>query len=473
MKKITFVALFLISIFTLKAQNQISPIHQCDSIFDLTSKIPEILVNANPIEHSVSFYLSQASAQAGVNPIDNSTGFQATISPQIIYARVLNTTTNAISFANFQLIIHQPPFSTQLVSTICDDNDDGFATVNLTNFNTNWANYPNATFAYYESLIDAEAAVNSIANPINYQNISPNQQVIFIRVTDNNGCFSISTLSILVVNCSNENPGQPQNLTSCMGDNNQACFNLSDNNDNIINALNPANYTITYHNSQADATNDINPLNSTYCTVDTQLIFARLEKNSDQTYQIFQFNLIILSPPASANYTMQMCDGNNDGYAVFNLNQNNSPTNNTQVSYYETQADAVAGINPITYPTSYTNTTPNQQTVYIRYTINSTCFSVSSLSLIVINCNAPIVVSNNFNPSELVNILAPCGNVTNISNSSPCGIGYFTNTNGGFAYDNGVILRSGLATHTHQGLIQVKIYLQLVLSNLMQCYSKL
>lgn len=444
MKKITFLVLFLLSFIGSNAQNPVSDMHACDSIFDLTTKITEII--NGEVGVTISLHLTQTNAQTNVNAITNLTAFHAVSSPQPIFARVLHTN-QEVTFTTFNLIIHEVPFSTQLTATACDDNDDGFALVDLTQFNGEWANYPLAQISFHETMTDAEFGMNAIGNPTSYSTMIQNYQTIYIRVVDSiSGCFSISTLNILVVNCSNA--GQPENLQACLNDNGQACFDLNTNNDNIIGTLNPADYTISYHSNQADASNDVNPLASTLCTIATQAIFARLEKNSDQTYQILTFEVQVVSPPASANYTMQMCDGNTDGYAVFNLYENNYPTNGASVTFYETQNDAVAATNPITNPYNYTNPTPNQHTVYIRYTVNNTCFSVSSLTLSTVNCDAPIMVTNTFTPANLVNILAPCGDVTNIQSTSQCGIGYFTNNNGGFAFDNGVILRSGIATHT-------------------------
>jgi hypothetical protein len=87
--------------------------------------------------------------------------------------------------------------------------------------------------------------------------------------------------------------GQPVDLRQCVNTNGSACFDISSNNVFIMNTLNPSEYTLTYHNSQSDAQNDVNPLTSPYCTSSSQAVYARLENNANQTFQVLGFSLIV------------------------------------------------------------------------------------------------------------------------------------------------------------------------------------
>ncbi|MDP0971295.1 hypothetical protein Q6294_30605, partial [Klebsiella pneumoniae] len=77
-----------------------------------------------------------------------------------------------------------------------------------------------------------------------------------------------------------------------------------------------------------------------------------------------------------------LCDYNNNGTAIFDLTlsepeifANIPDPSGYQVSYYQTQADANSGNNPIPDPTAYVNLS-NPQTIYIVVEdINNGCQS--------------------------------------------------------------------------------------------------
>src|SRR5690606_7490150 len=65
-----------------------------------------------------------------------------------------------------------------------------------------------------------------------------------------------------------------------------------------------------------------------------------------------------------------------------------------------------------------------------------------------------ISVSNNFSNSELVNnilIGSSCIEAGNIQSQGDCGIAYFSTTNPDFAFQEGIIIRSGIAMMTEGG----------------------
>ena len=81
----------------------------------------------------------------------------------------------------------------------------------------------------------------------------------------------------------------------------------------------------------------------------------------------------------------QSCHGEiNDGIAEFNLNeitasfQNQIPLNSV-VSYYETEEDAFKGTNTLISP--YLNSTPYNQTLYVKTISNNQCYALSTVNL--------------------------------------------------------------------------------------------
>jgi len=85
--------------------------------------------------------------------------------------------------------------------SICDDLNDGSEYVKLGDYNSylisNTANY---TFAYYESLLDAENEVtsNKITTASNYK-LSLGENTIYVRINSNTPCYAIAVLKITLV----------------------------------------------------------------------------------------------------------------------------------------------------------------------------------------------------------------------------------------------------------------------------------
>ncbi|PQJ31292.1 CUB domain-containing protein [Nonlabens arenilitoris] len=102
--------------------------------------------------------------------------------------------------------------------------------------------------------------------------------------------------------------------------------------------------------------------------------------------------LEFISPNSSTPTDMQACG--TGGTAVFDLTSKTSEALGAlaaadhTVSYYESQSDAEAGINPIPNPSTYSNTA-NPQTVYVRVEDNAfNCASVEEFDLIIATISA-------------------------------------------------------------------------------------
>ncbi|TXK74603.1 T9SS type A sorting domain-containing protein [Mesonia sp. HuA40] len=73
--------------------------------FDLTLNSSVVLGTQNPSMHSVSFYISQADADAGTNEIANPQVFTNTNNPQTIYVTVKNNVGGCFATTSFNLIV--------------------------------------------------------------------------------------------------------------------------------------------------------------------------------------------------------------------------------------------------------------------------------------------------------------------------------------------------------------------------------
>ncbi|WP_298423776.1 gliding motility-associated C-terminal domain-containing protein [uncultured Kordia sp.] len=100
------------------------------------------------------------------------------------------------------------------------------------------------------------------------------------------------------------------------------------------------------------------------------------------------------NPEIVATETLEFCDDDYDGITEFDLTQQDANVIGTQtgvsVTYYETLADADAGTGMLADPTTYINTTPNAQTLYLRIQDDVTgCFTSGPFDIAVLEIIDP------------------------------------------------------------------------------------
>lgn len=203
---------------------------------------------------------------------------------------------------------------------------------------------------------------------------------------------------------------QPQNLSQCVDNQSGlACFDLNSNNVVILGNAVPSNYTITYHASQADAANDVNPLSSPYCVaLGTYTLFSRVEENA--MGQMMEINAFSVS---AVNYTnagalspITQCDNNNDGLVIYDLTTIQAQLSTlNQLTFYPSLLNAQNETNPIANPSSLSisSSTPTV-TIFIRENVNNGCDIIYSVNLLSqTNCNT---ASNCNNANSLCGSLA-------------------------------------------------------------------
>jgi hypothetical protein len=236
----------------------------------------------------------------------------------------------------------------------------------------------------------------------------------------NNGPSSYAGPLTLMTQACPPQVGQAVNLSQC-ADNGQACFNLTANNQNIYGTLNPSEYTITYHVSQVDADTDVNALSSPYCTSNSQqVIYARLENNTTQEYQILGFTLILetVSDNLVTLANMTQCDDNNDTAVTFNLTTIQAQINSTNTFvYYTSLANAQNQVAPIVNPTVFTVGIQSQVTaIFVREIVPNSCDIIYTFQAVAYaNCNVAYTCGQ---ANSLCNSLGvPFANTVNIQSS--------------------------------------------------------
>lgn len=161
-----------------------------DAENDLTNNNTDLIVS--------NFFLTEDDAFNDTNPITDPINFQNTEAFQNVFARVVNA-------ANcFDVVALELQTTNNIISIpdlgACDGMDmDGFATFTLNNIEASIiAQIPTGSqVTYYETLENALSESNPLPN--NYTNIIADTQTIFVKIKNDNQCFSISTANLNVL----------------------------------------------------------------------------------------------------------------------------------------------------------------------------------------------------------------------------------------------------------------------------------
>ncbi|NNE31717.1 MAG: T9SS type B sorting domain-containing protein [Winogradskyella sp.] len=207
-----------------------------------------------------------------------------------------------------------------------------------------------------------------------------------VEVGLNNSCVSYGEV---VIEYAPEPNVQNAILVECdLNQDGFTLYNLYDASEAITNG-DSALIVTDFFLTETDANNNSNAITTATNfenTIPNQVVFARIinPANCEATAQLeLQISNNTISIPV-----LEACDGENlDGYANFILSDikgsiiNQIPTG-SEVSYFETENDALNDVNPL--PNNYTNTSINSQIIFVKVENNSQCFSISSANLNVL-----------------------------------------------------------------------------------------
>jgi gliding motility-associated-like protein len=382
--------------------------------FDLTTKESEILGAIDPALHTVSFYTTQALAEAGnTPPISNVTSYtNSTAWTQTLYVRVETIATGCYDVVELTLIVHPLPQATlpnYAPYTLCDYTGSiGFEVFDLSSKVSDiLLGQTGMEVTFYPSLTAAQNGTNVITTPGAYQNVPIYVQTLGIRITNQTtGCYIVSTMDIRVIPLPTPLP-PTSSLTYCDQDQDGVTCGID------LTALIPEilgsstiNYIITFHETQTTAdlgVTDI-PTPNDYCNIDpySQTLYVRAEDALTGCYSVIPITFTIdPSPIAPVNIpNIVVCDQDSnpqDAITSVDLTVNTAmvlgqqplaPSNYT-VTFYRTQPEASAGTAPIIQTTSYTAN--NNEVIWMRVENNATgCFNLGSFSVII---NTPLALT--------------------------------------------------------------------------------
>ena len=247
----------------------------------------------------------------------------------------------------------------------------------------------NLIVSWHETQSNAQANI-PIDPPTAYQNLA-NPQTIYVRVEDNStACIDFTLLTLIVR--PGPSPTTPTPLEVCDDDNDGfALFDLHLKDAEIISG--EPNVTVSYHESLADAANDINELISPYINSNPffQTVFARVEDQNFGCFTVVELSLIVNdSPIIMQNITPIFIDeGDGDEMAIFDLTvredeilSDQDPGSSFTFNYFEDLLDAQTNTNPIANPTAYANTS-NPQTIYVTVEdLDTSCYGITAFIII-------------------------------------------------------------------------------------------
>lgn len=187
----------------------LSTLQECDTtldgdntngftLFDLTLNETLMLNGSLATDFTISYFLDAAYTNQIANP---SVFVNTTQNGQFIYVRISNVLDNSCNTeTSFSIQVNAlPVIQSNIIFKNCDVDGvpDGFTDYNLTEINDviTSGNSVGLTITYYLNLMDADIGINPI-NPVPYNNSIAN--VVYARVENSNGCYSISTINLQV-----------------------------------------------------------------------------------------------------------------------------------------------------------------------------------------------------------------------------------------------------------------------------------
>ncbi|NND51048.1 MAG: T9SS type B sorting domain-containing protein, partial [Flavobacteriaceae bacterium] len=314
------------------------------------------------------------------------------------------TTADEIKTFSKEITIYETPLA-NLPSdiTACDDNNDGFFSFDFsttTDAEVLGAQNPNLfRLKYFETSDDALNNENELIMPYL---TTANPQEIFVRIENVNSAECFDTTSFLVTVYDTPTANTVSDVEVCDdaldGDamNGLVSYDLTEIDPIVLGNQDPGSFTISYHNSEADADANVNALASPYTNSSPNLeqLFVRIENNLNaDCYDTTTFSLVVHNIPEAFDTNLFQCDedGIPEGFTLFNLTEAfevlTGGVANRSAKYFLSLIDAQNTTNEIA-GNSYSNIA-NPQIIYVQVIDDLTgCFNIAELTLEVSATNA-------------------------------------------------------------------------------------
>ena len=215
---------------------------------------------------------------------------------------------------------------------------------------------------------------------------APGTYTIIAEITSN-GAVQTATIQVMVIEAATAT--QPEDLIACDMGEGSAVFDLSQQNQVILDGQDPNLHTVSYYMSETDAQSNTNAIEDPFAYNSFgQNIYARVS-TAEGCFAVTQFDLIILPLPGLAD------DLDLAGCSPLDLNTITQQVGDTlTLSFYLSQSEANEGINSITETEEF-ELLQSDQTIYLRGQTAEGCAAVAPLHLIKEICDIPKGISPN------------------------------------------------------------------------------
>ncbi|WP_299123979.1 choice-of-anchor L domain-containing protein [uncultured Winogradskyella sp.] len=284
---------------------------QCSNYFNTQSEwdltdIELDILDGRQYNIDFTYYQTELDAENEVNVITNPENYIGANDNEMIYVKLINLSTGCYIIVPFELILNNPPqLNTTDTYDICENE---LNSVNLLDINEVILDDTfNIIVSYHANQDDAEANENALNTDYNYTNMI---ETLFVRLEySTTHCYVVSPFQLVV------NPlpiaNTPNNLMACDDDfDGLVEFDLNTQNADILNGQNTNDFSLTYHNSENDAVENMLPLNTNYTANNNEIIFARVENNTTGCFDITQFSIIVNPLPLVAIEDQVICLNN-------------------------------------------------------------------------------------------------------------------------------------------------------------------
>ena len=384
--------------------------------FNLPSRNAEIRGSLSSNQHTITYYVTEADANAKSNAIANETNYSNTTSPQTVWARIEHNSTGCYRAIPLILRVDPLPIASEpSLYPLCDANNPGDKkeVFNLnTKINEIIGTQAGLQVSFHATQNDADNKLRAIANPTTYTNVVVGAvETLFVRVENpDTKCYATTLLDLRVDPLPSPRvPAKPLEVCDPDADGFES-FDLESLTQGIRD--NDPNLNITYHETQANANLGVLALTSPYKNIRNArtgiTIYARAQHQVTGCWTTIPVQLIANpSPQVPVELDdIKICDEpslidgstNNDGFAFFDLTQHESKIYGTQsktqnsLTYHRTQLEAVSGINPIANPKNYRNEVVNQETIWASLR-NTTTDCSREVSFNIIVNPLPVIVA--------------------------------------------------------------------------------
>ena len=354
------------------------------------------------INNLVTHHLNQSDASTGSNSLPNSYT-NITSGSQLVFARVLNLTTNQVDIISYNLIVNSIPLVTSYTFSVCELDGflDGLTTSSsLSSHNTNFSNNNQNTVSYFHTQANAQANVNPIITTTSYNNINPYQEIVFVRVQSITGCFSISQLIILVQSCGATTCTNPSGITVSNITVTSVEFNWATS--TATNGYQHEVYIVSHGSSAPTATSQgiiatgFPVVSNLQCGNTYDYYVRTICGNIGNSVWAGPYSFSTLSCGSTIGQPTNLTQCQSNGQACFNLTSNtpiilaNLNSGIYSVTYFTSQVDATNSANAIANPSQYCITTASQ-VIYARVSnASDATFQTVSFSIMAIDYTSTV-----------------------------------------------------------------------------------